>query len=127
MTDELVHVCSVEDLNPGDFTVVLIQDTPVGVLNVDGNFFAIENQCPHQGGPVCTGIVRPVLVGEFIDVGKRVEESMHSERMAVACPWHGWEFDLQSGHHLGDPDFSIATYDVIVDNGEIFIDPLPEE
>ena len=48
----------------------------IALFNLGGRFVAVDNRCPHQGGPLCDGIV----------------SGMH-----VVCPLHGWKFDLESG------------------------------
>ncbi len=54
----------------------------VAVFNVGGDLFALENSCPHQGGPIADGWL---------------------EQSIVTCPWHGWCFDVQTGKMtLGD-------------------------
>lgn len=116
-----VRVCDVEELPPGERTLTDVDGTVVGVLNVDGDYYAIENECAHQGGPVCEGKVQPELVGEFTEPGKRVREHP-GERMVVACPWHGWEYDLETGAHLGVDDIAIQAYDVVVDDGVLYVE-----
>jgi nitrite reductase/ring-hydroxylating ferredoxin subunit len=118
----LVRVCPVAELPPGERTVVSVDGTPVGVLNVDGEYYAIENTCPHQGGPVCQGRVASQLVGEFVEPGKRVRET-YGDGLAIACPWHGWEYDLATGDHLGVDDVSLATYEVVVRDSALYVRP----
>jgi 3-phenylpropionate/trans-cinnamate dioxygenase ferredoxin subunit len=68
------------------------------VFNVGGEFFALLNRCPHQGGPLCKGnthgFLRSAGVGEY-----------HYTRAGeiVRCPWHGWEYDLRTGQSWFDP------------------------
>lgn len=120
-TESLVRVCEVPELPEGERTLVEVEEVIVGVLNVDGEYYAIENECAHQGGPVCDGSVRPELVGEFVAPGERVQES-HGERSVIACPWHGWEYDLETGRHLGVEDISLRTYEVIEDDGVLYVE-----
>lgn len=122
MSGERVRVCATADLPPGERTIIDTPAGPVGVFNIDGQYFAIENRCAHQGGPVCTGKQQGALVGEFVGVGKRVKESFSDEVPAIACPWHGWEYDLRTGRHLGDPDYAIRTFEVIETDGALFIE-----
>lgn len=119
MTDR-VRVCPVDELDSGDRTIVELDGREVGVLNVGGEYYAISNECAHRGGPVCDGKVQGALVGEYRGPGQRVDESF-SKDLAIACPLHGWEYDLATGVHLGDDDVSIPTYEVVVDGGTIYI------
>ena len=80
----------------------------VGVFNVGGEFFALRNACPHQGGPLCQGVLSGLAVpgapGEYRYV-RRGE--------ILRCPWHGWEFDIRTGRSYVDPDTTrVRTYPV---------------
>jgi 3-phenylpropionate/trans-cinnamate dioxygenase ferredoxin subunit len=84
------------------------------VFNVGGEFFAVLNRCPHQGGPLCTGntlgFLRSAGVGEFV-------YSRPGE--VIRCPWHGWEYDLRTGQSWFDPQrVLVRRYDVSVASGE---------
>ena len=117
-----VAVCPADDLGPGESALASVGDTTVCVRNVDGEYYAIENECAHQGGPICKGKVAPELVGTFEEPGERVREE-HGERLAVACPWHGWEYDLETGAHLGVEDIALETYPVVVEDGTVYLTP----
>lgn len=116
-----LRVCDAAELSAGDYALLEVDDVLVGVFNVDGEYYAIENECAHQGGPVCSGDVRPELLSEFTEPGERVRE-FHGERPVIACPWHGWEYDLATGKHLGVDDIAIRTYDVVEDHGVLYVE-----
>jgi len=116
-----VLVCDVADVPDGERVIVDVKGVEVGVINVDGELFAVRNACPHRYGPVCEGKVTNALVGTWPGVGQRLEESMTGDP-AIACPWHGWEFDLATGVHLGDADYSVATYDVVVEGDGVYLE-----
>ncbi|MBS14068.1 MAG: 2Fe-2S ferredoxin [Gemmatimonadetes bacterium] len=93
-------ICKVSEIPPGEKKVVDIDGRSIGVYNVNGNFCAILNRCPHQGGPLCLGRTagflrtdRPGGVYEYTRKGE-----------IVRCPWHGWEFDVQTGQSWVSPD-----------------------
>ena len=119
--DRRAAVCDAEDLPPGERTIVDVRGVEVGVFNVDGDFYALQNTCPHRHGPVCEGKVTKALEGEWPGVGERLRESMTGEP-AIACPWHGWEFDMATGRHLGDDSFRVASFDVVVDAGVVYVE-----
>ena len=91
------------------------------IFHIEGELFAIRNLCPHRGGPLSQGKITNSLECEWPSVGERVCEQLSGDP-AIACPWHGWEFDLKSGTHLGDDDFGIKTYGLLIDDDEVFID-----
>jgi nitrite reductase/ring-hydroxylating ferredoxin subunit len=81
------------DLPPGASTNVKVFGTTVAVFNVvAGRLFAVGNNWPHHGGPLCHGCVS----------GTHLPFRPHAYRYGregrgLACPWRGWEFDIQSG------------------------------
>ncbi len=106
-------VATVEEIQPGQRKIVDVGGRSVGVFNVGGEFFAVLNRCPHQGGPLCKGetlgFLRPGEVGEF-------QYSRAGE--IVRCPWHGWEYDLRTGQSWFDPGrVVVRRYEVSVEPG----------
>lgn len=105
-------VGTVEEIPPGERKIVEIAGRLIGVFNIDGEFFALRNQCPHQGGPLCkgrvTGFLKARVPGEYKYIRKG--EILH-------CPWHGWEFDLKTGQSWWDPvSTRVRNYKVNVEN-----------
>jgi nitrite reductase/ring-hydroxylating ferredoxin subunit len=86
------------ELSPGERRIVEINGRSIGIFNVDGEFFALRNQCPHQGGALCTG---PLL--GLLESSCPGEYAYSRKQMFVQCPWHGWEFDLRTGQSYFDP------------------------
>jgi nitrite reductase/ring-hydroxylating ferredoxin subunit len=74
-------------------------DKEICVANVDGTFYAMENTCLHRGGPLGEGVI---LNGK------------------VVCPWHGWEWDPQTGVH--DAHAKVAVYPLKIENGDVLIE-----
>lgn len=118
-----VSVGTAADLGPGDRKVVRVDDVPVLVLNVGGEYYALENTCRHQGGPVGQGKVMGRLEAEFVGTGERIAESFSETEFTISCPWHGWEYDLRTGTHCGDADVALRTFEVVEENGELFVEP----
>jgi nitrite reductase/ring-hydroxylating ferredoxin subunit len=107
-------VASVEEIAPGTCKVVTIKGREIGVFNVNNEFFALINRCPHQGAPLCRGAVVSRLVapspGDY-----RLERPGEMLR----CPWHCWEFDIRTGQSWCDPGSVHArTYACEVEPGE---------
>lgn len=103
-------VCPLSELQPGQRKIVRHQQWKIGVFNVRGNIHAYRNICPHAGAPVCegevTGTTLPSPVYHY-DYGR--------EGCILRCPWHGWEFDLESGEHLTDPSLKLKPLRVEVE------------
>ena len=69
-------VCKTTDVAAGCGLEAVAGDKIVALFNVDGQFFALDGVCPHQGGPLGKGDLQGCI---------------------VTCPWHGWQFDVRSG------------------------------
>ncbi len=70
----------------------------IGILNVDGKFYAFLHRCPHLSGPLCEGSV----LGLVYSNGPG-DIQFDAKRKMLTCPWHGWEFDLDTGQSYWNP------------------------
>ena len=116
-----VRVADADELRPGEQKIAVIDGISVGIFNVDGEYYAIENRCAHQHGPVCEGEIRRKLVGRATDPGE-FDEVGFSETPTIACPWHGWEYDVRTGGHLGDDVASVRTFETTVEDGTVYVE-----
>jgi 3-phenylpropionate/trans-cinnamate dioxygenase ferredoxin subunit len=105
------------ELPPGGRRSVILGKREVMVFNVDGKLYAIFNRCPHQQASMDCGLVG----GTTYATGPHSFE-FGLEGRIVRCPWHHYEFDLENGRCLADPDrFRMATYQVGEEGDEIRI------
>ncbi len=95
-----VPIATTTDIPVGQAKAYIVGQYEVAVFNIDGMFHAIENTCPHQGGPLAEGSV---------------------EGNIVTCPWHGWRFDVTSGSMTLGAFCSVDVFDVQVDGSTISI------
>lgn len=116
-----VRVDDADAFEPGDRRFVDLDGQSVGVFNIDGEYYTLRNRCAHQNGPVCSGKLTRDIEGEFGGPGERVSERVGTDP-AIACPDHGWEYDLATGRHLGDADVSLPTYPVVIEDGVVYIE-----
>jgi nitrite reductase (NADH) small subunit len=111
-------VCRVEELPPGGRRVVTAGGRAIAVLNVDGRLYAIRDACPHQGAALSTG----TLGGTFVPSGPH-EYVYGLEGRVLRCPWHGFEFDLETGCSLFDPEgVRVRVYPVAVEDGVVLVE-----
>lgn len=104
-------ICPAEELQPNQRKVVEIAGRSIGVFNVNGEFFALRNSCPHQGGPLCVG-----QVSGFLMSSAPGDYTYTRRGEIVRCPWHGWEFDIKTGQSWFDPQRTrVRTYPVSVE------------
>jgi nitrite reductase/ring-hydroxylating ferredoxin subunit len=89
----------------------------IGVLRWKDRFFAVHNRCPHQKGPLCLGIVSGRLVASAPGA-MEVDDDVP----IVACPWHGWEFDLERGRALWEEGYAAKVVPVHIDGGRVLLD-----
>ena len=106
-------VATVEEIPPGGRKIVRVAGRSIGIFNVGGEYVALRNRCPHQGGPLCLGPLSGVVVGT------RPGEYRYSRPGEVLrCPWHGWEFDVRTGRSWFDPARTrVRRFEVAVESG----------
>ena len=109
-------VARVDEMPPGSMRLVPIGKFGVGVYNVDGKFSAIVNYCPHRGGPMCFGH----LTGETTPGEKPYSIEYSRENELIKCPWHGWEFDLNSGDAVA-ASVKVRTYEVVIEDDNVVL------
>ena len=104
-------VATVDEIPPGGRKIVEVGGRSIGIFNVDGEFFALRNSCPHEGGPLCRG----VLCGEVTsDMPGEYRYSRPGQ--ILRCPWHGWEFDIRTGQSWFDPrKVRVRRYEVTIE------------
>jgi 3-phenylpropionate/trans-cinnamate dioxygenase ferredoxin subunit len=96
-----IDVCPADELPPGRMKIVHAGELAVGVYNIGGEYYAIEDRCSHDDGPLCEGDWEP---GEGV----------------VICPRHGANFDIRTGAALTLPAFQpVSTYRVEVFEGNV--------
>jgi 3-phenylpropionate/trans-cinnamate dioxygenase ferredoxin subunit len=106
-------VATVSEIPPGQRKLVTVRGRSIAVFNLDGEFFGLFNRCPHQGGPMCEGILTGLI--ESDDPG-HYQYSRAGE--ILRCPWHGWEFDVRTGQSFCDPSkISVRSYPMEVAPG----------
>ncbi len=99
-SDPFVCIGKAADFPQGKSAAVKVKGKTIALFNVSGTFFAINNICPHQGGPLHKGKVKGYVVG---------------------CPWHDLQFDVRNGFGTDGGGHCVASYDVRVQDGEIFV------
>ncbi len=88
------------NLLPQSGQVVMMDEKPVALFNIDGEFIAMDNKCPHRGGSLGDGEI---------------------EGDIVTCPWHGWQFNCRTGKAVENDAIIVRTYDIENRSDGIFI------
>ena len=96
-------VCPVEELPPGEVKIVRAGELAIGVYTLGGEYYAIEDRCSHDDGPLAEGDFDP------------------DEGVAI-CPRHGARFDVRSGRALSLPAYlPVDTFEVKVEDGVVLL------
>jgi len=97
---EFQTVCRAEELPEGESRTVELGGKLIALFHHDGQYFAIDDVCPHMGTS---------LGGGYVEDG------------IVTCPWHAWRFRLADGAWADNPRLKIGCYPVRLENGVIQI------
>ena len=107
---KVVRVCTIQEISEGTAKMVKVEGKPIAIFNLNGNFYATDDTCPHEGGPLSDGSI---------------------EGENVSCPWHGATFHIMSGKTLEPPagekmgppvDKGVACYPVRIVGAEVEIE-----
>jgi nitrite reductase/ring-hydroxylating ferredoxin subunit len=93
------RVAAVDSLAPGQCRTVQAAGHELALMNLDGAFFAIDNECSHKGAPLGGG---------------------HLENGCVYCPLHGWAFDVKTGGCRSNPEKPVKAYPTKIEDGEVW-------
>ena len=116
-----VLIAEAAELPEGGRKVFPLDHTEVGVYRLQGKLYAYENLCHHQGGPACEGLLMP-KVEQVIAADKTYERrSFNYGEWHIVCPWHAWEYDLETGEYVVNRKIRLKKYDVAEKDGKIFI------
>lgn len=94
-------VAAIDSLAPGNGRTVEVQGRRFALWNLDGRFYAMDDACPHRGGPLGAGVLQD---------GR------------VHCPLHGWAFDPTTGACLSQPARPVACHPTKVEDGQVWIE-----
>ena len=96
-----VKVASTDQLSPGSCTVVEVGNRELALFNVGGEFYCLDNSCPHMDGPLGFG----ELDGEV-----------------VYCPWHAWGFNVKSGESPHMPGVCVRRFACKVEGEDVLVE-----
>jgi len=113
-------VAKASELSDGDRRIVTAGRHEIGVFRSGGTYYAYSNQCLHQGGPACEGL----LINRVVDViapDRTYQGQTFSEDLHFVCPWHGYEYEITTGECVGDRKLKLRKYDVVQRGEEIYV------
>lgn len=93
--------CLVSELEEGKSKIASVNGKILALFKSDGAVYALDNSCPHRGGPLGDG---------------------HLEGLEVTCPWHAWTFNVKTGICETMPDIKQKTFAVKINKDEVLVD-----
>ena len=96
-----VKVARVDEVKDDQPMMAEAGSKKVALFKVDGKIYALENTCPHRGGPLGEGFL---------------------EGSVVTCPWHAWQFDVKTGRCESVPDVAQPCYKVKIEGSDVFVE-----
>ena len=97
----MASVAKISEIPSFGKKVVSVSGREILLVNVKGNIFAVENECPHQGAPMNAAVVKEGY---------------------ISCPRHGYRFSLTDGKCVDHPEFELKTFLVQLDGDDILIE-----
>jgi nitrite reductase/ring-hydroxylating ferredoxin subunit len=117
-TKQQFAVGGADEFPVGRFKIVQVDGREIGIARLaNGEFRAVRNVCPHKGAPVCRGFISgtslPCAPGELV---------YGNDGAVLVCPWHGYEFDLNTGALLYQEDPSrLLMYPAQLQDGKVVV------
>jgi len=101
------EICPVSEIPPGERRIVEASGLSIGIFNLDGEFYALANVCPHQLADLCAG-----QIGGLVTAPRVGEYAFERDGQIVRCPRHRWAFDITTGESVFNPHLRTRTFDV---------------
>lgn len=101
MPGKRVNAGPAAEITPGSAKAVPVEGGEAVVFNVDGQFYAMDNTCPHRGAALSEGRL---------------------DGCVVTCPWHGWQFDVTNGQMLMSAGSKQKTYKVVRQGDDVCVE-----
>lgn len=95
------RVASIDDIPDGGAIAVDVGEKRIALFRHRGEVFALDETCPHRGGPLHDGAI---------------------DRGVVLCPWHQWQFDLKTGCSPVNPLSRVKVYPVRLEGADVLLE-----
>ena len=113
-----IRVAARDEIGPGQVRTCFVGRRRIAlVCTNDGELHALADNCPHQQAPLAGGRLEFMIDAD--DAGRY----RMTDTQVLRCPWHGYEFDLESGLSLADPErMRVRSYAVSVEGDDIYVE-----
>jgi nitrite reductase (NADH) small subunit len=96
-----IQIAAISECPPGSALELIAGERVIALFNIEGEFYALDGICPHQGGPLGEGSLAGCI---------------------VTCPWHGWQFDVRDGQNQLNARIRQPTLPVRIDGDAVLVD-----
>ena len=116
-----VFAGTIHDFDHERRVTVSVDGREVVVLRHGGRFHALANECLHMGGPVGEGLlmgrVEAILTEDKRVLGERFSE----DEIHIVCPWHGWEYDIETGECAAFRRIRLRKYEAVQLGEDVYV------
>jgi nitrite reductase (NADH) small subunit len=115
---ERFYVGAVDEFEMNNFKIFESPSGSIGVVRTDRGFFSMRNLCPHRGAPLC----KSAHAAHSVDASSPFEYERADENNTVRCPWHRWEFRIDTGESIRNVTrLRIPTFPVQVEEHRVYV------
>jgi nitrite reductase/ring-hydroxylating ferredoxin subunit len=114
------YVAKASEMQDGDRRIVGAGKHEIGVFRHSGAYYAYSNYCVHSGGPACEGL----LINSVVDIlasDRTYQGQTFSDKVHFVCPWHGFEYELETGECVGDRKLKLKRFEVVCRGDDIYV------
>src|SRR5438552_6714041 len=111
----------ISDFHEDTRKVVNVGEREIVVFLRNDRLYALDNTCIHMGGPVGEGLILGKVEAVLDDDKCFVLERFSEDEMHLICPWHGWEYDIETGEYAGDRRKRLRRYETIQKEDRVYV------
>jgi nitrite reductase (NADH) small subunit len=116
-----IRAGSVDDFVDGRRVMLSIDGRDVFVFEREGRFYAFENRCRHMGGPVGEGMLIGKVEAILDENRAHVRDRFSTTEIHIACPWHGWEYDIETGECAANRRIRLRRFEAVQRGEDVYV------
>ena len=101
--------------------IVSANGRDIVIFRYKDRFYALDNTCLHAGGPVGEGLILGKVEAILSEDKRLLGERFSEDEIHIVCPWHGWEYDIETGRCAGDGRLRLRRYETIQRGDDIYV------
>jgi len=109
------------DLADGRRLMVRVEGRDVFVFEREDHLYAFENVCLHMGGPVGEGILIGKVEAVLDEHGAHLRDRFSTTEIHLVCPWHGWEYDIETGECAANRRWKLRRYEAVKRGEDVYV------